>query len=168
VKTQATSVSFDAFWLLFWTRRRCRGQRLGHFEEALAVSDPSRPREFDRRRLANRNIFAAANFHLGNHEAAIASFREAEERGDPFSALSLMYLSAAHQALGVADKALGLVREMEKAWPNFWPERLVPTFISIRNMRIKSSTSFALRDGSLLNKFSPHRSFPIAAPEPRA
>ncbi|MGR3663062.1 MAG: tetratricopeptide repeat protein [Paracoccaceae bacterium] len=98
----------------------------GHFEEALAVSDPSRPRKFDKRRLANRNIFAVANFHLGNHAAAIASFREAEERGDPFSALSLMYQSAAYQALGDTEKASGLVHEMQEAWPNFRPERLMP------------------------------------------
>lgn len=100
----------------------------GHFKEALLVSDPTRPREFAKRRLANRNIFGVANFHLGNNQEAIASFQRAAELGDPVSALSLMYQSAAYQDLGDFEQASGLVRELAATWPGFRPDLALPRF----------------------------------------
>ncbi len=100
----------------------------GHFEEALNASDPSRPRKFVKRRLANRNIFGVANFHLGRNHEAIASFQRAAELGDPISALSLMYQAAAYQALGESERAIDLAQEMAATWPNFRPDVALPGF----------------------------------------
>jgi tetratricopeptide (TPR) repeat protein len=100
----------------------------GHFEEAQKASDPSRPRKFVKRRLANRNLFGVASFHLGRYEEAIASFHRAAELGDPFSALSLMYQAAAYQALGNSERATGLAQEMAATWPNFHQEVALPGF----------------------------------------
>lgn len=100
----------------------------GHFEEARKISDPSRPQKFVKRRLANRNIFGVANFHLGAYQEAIASFQKSAEIGDPISALSLIYQAAAYQALGNTKQASELVHEMAAAWPDFRPEIALPNF----------------------------------------
>lgn len=104
----------------------------GHFEAARMTTDPSVVRKLQKRRLANRNIFAVANFHLGEYEVALASFHQAEENGDPVSALSLMYQSAAYQAMGDTENASALVVEMRDTWPEFRPERLWPDFYQHR------------------------------------
>lgn len=100
----------------------------GHFEEAVIAADPSRPRKFSKRRLANRNLFAVASFHLGDYEAALNSFRQAQEHGDPISALSLMYQTAAQQALGETTKAAHTAVELQEAWPGLRVEMLWPNF----------------------------------------
>jgi len=100
----------------------------GHFEEARKASNPSRPRKFAKRRLANRNFFGVASFHLGKNQEAIASFQKAAELGDPISALSLMYQAAAYQASGNSGRASELVREMVATWPDYHPELALPEF----------------------------------------
>jgi len=100
----------------------------GHFEEARKASDPSRPRKFVKRRLANRNLFGVANFHLARYEEAITSFQRAAEFGDPISVLSVMYQAAAYQASGNSIRATELTREMAAAWPGFHPELALPGF----------------------------------------
>jgi tetratricopeptide (TPR) repeat protein len=100
----------------------------GHFNVARQASDPSRPRVSAKQRLANRNLFGVANFHLGRFEEAIASFRRAAELGDPISTLSLMYLAAAYQGLGNSEQASALVQEMVGTWPDFRPGIALPSF----------------------------------------
>ena len=100
----------------------------GNFEAARQASDPARPRDAGKHRLANRNIFAVANFHLGAFEEAIASIQLAAELGDPFDAPSLMYQAAAYQALGKTERASELLREMAATWPDFRPEVAAPNF----------------------------------------
>ena len=100
----------------------------GHFEEAREAADPSRRRKFAKRRLANRNLFGVASFHLARYDEAIASFHRAAELGDPVSALSLMYQAAAYQGLGNTERATELAREMAATWPGFHPELALPNF----------------------------------------
>ncbi len=100
----------------------------GHFEEARKTSDPSRSRKFAKRRLANRNLFGVANFHLARYDDAITSFQQAAELGDPISALSVMYQTAAYQASGGTKRAIELRREMAATWPGFHPEIALPNF----------------------------------------
>ncbi|MGR3660503.1 MAG: tetratricopeptide repeat protein, partial [Paracoccaceae bacterium] len=98
----------------------------GHFEEARRASDPSHTRKSAKQHLANLNIFGAANIHLGKYEEAIASFHRAAELGDPISALSLVYLASANQALGKFVLASGYVQELATTWPDFRPEVALP------------------------------------------
>lgn len=94
----------------------------GHFEEAVNVANPSRQRRAANTKFAYRNIFGAANFHIGKYQAAIRSFREAARLGDPVSELSLMYRAAANQGAGNTEAARSLVREMVDTWPRFRPD----------------------------------------------
>lgn len=100
----------------------------GNFEEARKATDPSRRRDTTKQRLAYRNIFAVASFHLGDFEEAIASFQRAAELGDPVGAPSLMYEAAAYQALGNSERASVLLQKMAATWPAFRPENLVTDF----------------------------------------
>jgi tetratricopeptide (TPR) repeat protein len=100
----------------------------GNFEAALKASDPKRQRNTAKQRLAYRNIFAIANFHLGNFEETIASIQRAAELGNPVGAPSVMYEAAASQALGNFERASELVEELTENWPNFRPEFVVPDF----------------------------------------
>ncbi|WP_193140820.1 tetratricopeptide repeat protein [Meridianimarinicoccus sp. MJW13] len=100
----------------------------GNFAESAEASDPSRPRNNKGRHPAHLNIYAVANFHLGNHETAIASINTAIQQGGPVSELTLMYKAAANQALGNTSAAMALLEELGASWPDFRPERAVKRF----------------------------------------
>lgn len=95
---------------------------VGEFEAARAASDPDRVRTSGLGRFANRSINGAANFHLGNYQEAIVSLNAATASGDPFSAPTLAYLAASHQALGQTKRAKRFVQELAENWPDFDPE----------------------------------------------
>lgn len=98
----------------------------GQFEKAREASDPARSRSSAKQRLANRNMFGVANFHLGRYDDTLATFRQAAELGDPISALSLMYQAAAFQGLGDTRRASNLVHELVETWPDFQPDIMLP------------------------------------------
>ncbi|SFB72928.1 tetratricopeptide repeat protein [Tropicimonas isoalkanivorans] len=90
----------------------------GDFEQALKAVDGGQARVGSHQRFANRNIFAAANYHLGNYRVAYDAFVEAAAMGDPLSAPSLAYQAACLSALGDDKGALRKLNELDRAWPN--------------------------------------------------
>jgi tetratricopeptide (TPR) repeat protein len=89
----------------------------GRFEEALKASDRKHIQGGSNQRFANRNIFAAASFHLGDMQKCVEAFREATQFGDPLSAPSLAYQAAALDTLGRRQAALEKLGELNRAWP---------------------------------------------------
>lgn len=94
----------------------------GDFEEALAATDPGLRRDYGSLHDARRNIRAVAQFHLGAYGRTIASLESAIRAGDPVSALTLIYLAAAHYRNGNPGKADAYVAEMLETWPDARPE----------------------------------------------
>ncbi|MFA3920693.1 tetratricopeptide repeat protein [Ruegeria sp. 2012CJ15-1] len=103
---------------------------LGRFEEAYDVSDPSHPREIGSHRFAHRNIHAVASFHIGKFQEAISSLEFASDNGDPVSALSLVYLAAAHLRLGETKEAKATLNQLKQSWPEFRPDLVLGAFYS--------------------------------------
>ena len=89
----------------------------GEFDEAIKASNRQHVQGRSNQRFANRNIFAASSFHLGNLRQSVDAFREAAEFGDPISAPSLAYQIAALSALGQMDAAREKLAELNRAWP---------------------------------------------------
>lgn len=100
----------------------------GHFEEALLLADPERPRNSGSRHPAYLNVYGVANYHIGQHAQAIASFDNAVRMGGPVSELTLMYKAAAHQAAGRTSAARDLLDELRETWPAFRPGPVVKRF----------------------------------------
>jgi tetratricopeptide (TPR) repeat protein len=97
----------------------------GNFKSASDAADPIRPRTPVNQRFANRNIYAAANFHLGEYTKTIKSFKTAAEVGDPLSAPALVYMAAAYHAMGEVGEAERKAKELSTAWPNFKADRVL-------------------------------------------
>jgi hypothetical protein len=89
----------------------------GRFEEAVKASDRKHIRGGSNQRFANRNILAAASFHLGDMRKCVEVFREATQFGDPLAAPGLAYEAAALAALGRRQEALEKLDELTRAWP---------------------------------------------------
>jgi tetratricopeptide (TPR) repeat protein len=100
----------------------------GDFEAARDAADPNRTRAASKQRFANRNIFAAANFHLGEYSKTIESFNFSAEMGDPVGAPTLAFLAATYHAMGEMKVAERKARELSTAWPNFRPDLVLPQF----------------------------------------
>ena len=94
--------------ILFFTR---------DFEGAAKVSDPAIRDSGSFVRAGYRNIFAAANFHLGSYEKVLKLFDEAGRRGDPVSPPGLAYQAAAKHALGDMAGARKVATELSGIWP---------------------------------------------------
>ncbi|MGI9372764.1 MAG: tetratricopeptide repeat protein [Hyphomicrobiales bacterium] len=90
----------------------------GEYEEAAKVSQPGQTQRSVRQRFAHRNIFGAANFHLGNYQMTLQSFKEAAGYGDPVSIASLAYQAAALHALDRKAEGRAIVKTMMQNWPN--------------------------------------------------
>ncbi|MBE1283747.1 MAG: hypothetical protein GJ676_10600 [Rhodobacteraceae bacterium] len=90
----------------------------GQNERAVAASENEALRESGSQRFANRNIFAAASFHLGNYRDTTRAFNEAAALGDPICALSFAYHVAALQALGDIKAAERKLQQLEQSWPD--------------------------------------------------
>lgn len=90
----------------------------GEFEEAIATADRLSMLNSSNQRFANRNISGATYFHLGEYEKTVERFEEAKQLGDPLSAPSLAYVTAAFSALGRNQEAKAKLAELQRAWPN--------------------------------------------------
>ncbi len=89
----------------------------GEFEEAIATSDRLSLMNSSNQRFANRNVSGATYFHLGEYEKTVQRFEEAKQLGDPLSAPSLAYVTAALSAMGRDQAAQAKLAELERAWP---------------------------------------------------
>ncbi len=90
----------------------------GEFEDAIIIADRQSMLVSSSQRFANRNISGAAHFHLGAYEKTLERFEEAKQLGDPLSAPSLAYVTAALSALGRDRDARTKLAELERAWPD--------------------------------------------------
>ncbi|MDW4551690.1 hypothetical protein R5H32_20360 [Defluviimonas sp. D31] len=90
----------------------------GDFERAIAATNDGQARVGSLQRFANRNIFAAASYHLGNYRDSYEGFENAAAAGDPLSAPSLAYQAAAFAAVGRETDALRKLDELNRAWPS--------------------------------------------------
>jgi tetratricopeptide (TPR) repeat protein len=91
----------------------------GDFKSAYDAANPNRNRTAGNQRFANRNIFAAANFHLGEYSQTIEMFKFSAKSGDPVSAPSLAYIAATNHALGNFKEAELKAGELSTFWPDF-------------------------------------------------
>lgn len=89
----------------------------GEFEEAIETADRLSLLDSSNQRLANRNISGATYFHLGEYQTTVERFEEAKQLGDPLSAPSLAYVTAALSAMGQDYAAKAKLAELERAWP---------------------------------------------------
>ncbi|WP_420586158.1 tetratricopeptide repeat protein [Ruegeria sp.] len=90
----------------------------GEFEEAIETADRLSLLDSSNQRFANRNISGATHFHLGEYQTTVDRFEEAKQIGDPLSAPSLAYVTAALSAMGRDQAAKAKLAEFERAWPN--------------------------------------------------
>ncbi len=89
----------------------------GAFEEAIETADRLSLLNSSNQRFANRNISGATHFHLGDYQTTVERFEEAKQLGDPLSAPSLAYVTAALSAMGQDNSAKAKLAELERAWP---------------------------------------------------
>ncbi|MGI9364435.1 MAG: tetratricopeptide repeat protein [Rhizobiaceae bacterium] len=90
----------------------------GHFSEAASAAEKGRELGATNQRFANRNIYAAASFHLKNYTDSLKSFKEVTDHGGPVSAPSIAFQAAGLNALGLSKAARKKIGELETAWPN--------------------------------------------------
>lgn len=89
----------------------------GDFEQAIETAERQLEIGSSNQRFANRNVLGAANFHIGNYEATILHFDEAAASGNPLSAPSIAYATAARAALGREREGRIKLDELREAWP---------------------------------------------------
>lgn len=102
----------------------------GRFKDAYDVTHSDRPRETGSYRFAHRNIHAVASFHIEEYSEAIQSLNFAIRNGDPVSALTLVFLTASHQALGNYSEARAALKQMKENWPGFRADLALNAFYS--------------------------------------
>lgn len=91
----------------------------GYFSEAIKIARVGRLKTSNSsQRFANRNITAAASYHLGEYQKSLDSFHEAADIGDPVSAPSVAFQAAGLYRLGKVDEAKSKVDELTMAWPD--------------------------------------------------
>lgn len=88
----------------------------GHFQEAVDIAESAWSAESNNR-YANRNIFAAASFHLGDFQESLDTFTVASGEGRPVSPPAFAYFAANLAALGREDAGRRKIQELSVAWP---------------------------------------------------
>ncbi len=102
----------------------------GEFEQAVEFAQKARGKGGSNQRFANRNIFAAASYHLGHYEQSLEAFQAAADYGDPISAPSFAYQAANLHALGRMNEAKAKLGELNQAWPDTNVERMLKGIFS--------------------------------------
>lgn len=97
----------------------------GDFAEAASSAAKAMNLGRSNQRFANRNIYGASNFHLGNYRESLEAFSQAADYGDPISAPSFAYQVAALHKLGRTKEATRKHAEMKKSWPDADVEKLL-------------------------------------------
>ncbi|WP_170335504.1 tetratricopeptide repeat protein [Ruegeria arenilitoris] len=110
----------------------------GEFEEAVEIADRQSLLGSSNQRFANRNLSGAAHFHLGDYHQTIESFEAAKQFGDPLSAPSLAYATAAMSALGLEKEARAKLAELERAWPD------APVDMMLKNIHSEEANAEAV------------------------
>lgn len=102
----------------------------GHFAEAASSAEKAMNGGRSNQRFANRNIFGAANFHLENYQKSLEAFSAAADYGDPISAPSFAYQTAALYELGRLTDATRKYSELRKSWPDADVEQMLSGMFS--------------------------------------
>lgn len=89
----------------------------GQFQRSIEAANDGKPRPDSNQRFANRNIFAAASYHIGDYRAAYEALEQAVASGAPISPPSLAYQAAALAAMGREKEARHKLEELERTWP---------------------------------------------------
>jgi hypothetical protein len=89
----------------------------GDFQLALDLSRPLIEAQEKLHRTANRNVYAVANFFLGNYAETLQALQIAAEQGEPVSSGMLAFKIAAHQALGHTETAQRHAKILMDTWP---------------------------------------------------
>ncbi|MEW2916157.1 tetratricopeptide repeat protein [Ruegeria sp. ANG10] len=97
----------------------------GHFAEAARHAEKAMNGGRSNQRFANRNIFGAANFHLENYQTSLDAFSAAASYGDPISAPSFAYQTAALYELGKTKEAARKYAELKNSWPDADVEKML-------------------------------------------
>lgn len=97
----------------------------GRFAEAVSSATKAMNLGPSNQRFANRNIYGASNFHLGNYRKSLEAFSQAADYGDPISAPSFAYQVAALFKLGRTKDAARKHIEMKKSWPDADVEKIL-------------------------------------------
>ncbi|CUK09525.1 putative PEP-CTERM system TPR-repeat lipoprotein [Ruegeria denitrificans] len=97
----------------------------GHFAEAARHAEKAMNGGRSNQRFANRNIFGAANFHLENYQTSLDAFSAAAEYGDPISAPSFAYQTAALYELGKLREAARKYTKLKNSWPDADIEKML-------------------------------------------
>ncbi|MEP4770038.1 MAG: hypothetical protein ABJY83_19215 [Roseibium sp.] len=97
----------------------------GDFAEAANSAAKAMNLGRSNQRFANRNIYGASNFHLGNYRESLEAFSQAADFGDPISAPSFAYQVAALYELGRTIEAARKHAEMKKSWPGANVEKIL-------------------------------------------
>jgi tetratricopeptide (TPR) repeat protein len=89
----------------------------GDFQLALDLSQPLIASRKKLYRTGNRNVYAVANFYLGNYRETIDALKTAAELGEPVSSGMQAFKTAAYQALGETETAKKQARILMETWP---------------------------------------------------
>jgi tetratricopeptide (TPR) repeat protein len=90
----------------------------GDFDKAIKAVSTHMDGNKNLSRLVHRNVYAVANFHLGNVDETIHVINEITNHGGASGVLTSSYLAAAYSAAGNVEKARELATQIQQAWPN--------------------------------------------------
>lgn len=96
----------------------------GDFDAALNAVRPLMKSDARTTGYVHLNIYAVANYHLGNYQATIETFDDVVTIGGTSSPLTLSYMAAAQAKAGDQNEAERLVEALKQAWPQFSPVKL--------------------------------------------
>ena len=88
-----------------------------HFELAIELTQGPIERGEVLQRAAIRNIYAVANYFLGNHQEALDAIQLAAENGEPVGPNIVAYRVAAYHALGDMAQAQKHAKILQETWP---------------------------------------------------
>jgi len=98
---------------------------VGNFETARRITNPNDVETVPNRRFINRNVYSVASFHLEDYSTAITQLNHAAHVGEPISALTLVYLAAAYEAIDDLENAAKKANELMTTWPSFQAETVL-------------------------------------------
>jgi len=94
----------------------------GEFKKAIALVKPHLDQANSSEYIIHRNIYAMANFHLGNYRGTIKYINQILETGGAINPLLTTYLAVSYQSLAEHEKAKNMLIKQRKSWPDFQPE----------------------------------------------
>lgn len=98
------------------------------YENAREASEKDRIADLPYTAIARERLYAISSFHVGEYGDTIDILEASEREGRGYNVSTVMYLAAAHQAIGNHDRAQEMVRRIRAEWPTFRPEMIATVF----------------------------------------